>query len=90
VVLARGRHVGTEDLPEKIRDYRQGPSRATGVETNELVALDEIERRYILRVLTAVQGNKSRAAQVLGLDRKTLYRRLERYEAAAEGEPPAA
>lgn len=61
---------------------------AIGAETNELVALEEIERRYILRVLTAVQGNKSRAAQVLGLDRKTLYRRLERYGAA--GEPPAA
>jgi DNA-binding NtrC family response regulator len=90
VVLARGRYVGTDDLPEKIRDYRQGALRASGVETNELVALEEIERRYILRVLTAVHGNKSRAAQVLGLDRKTLYRRLERYGAAAEVEPPTA
>jgi DNA-binding NtrC family response regulator len=55
----------------------------------ELVALEEVERRYILRVLEAVRGNKSRAAQVLGLDRKTLYRRLERY-AAASSDPGAA
>jgi two-component system response regulator HydG len=42
-----------------------------------------VERRYILRVLDAVHGNKSKAAQVLGLDRKTLYRRLERYAASS-------
>lgn len=60
---------------------------AGAVEASELVALDEVERRHILRVLEAVQGNKSRAAQVLGLDRKTLYRRLERYGAAPNGQP---
>jgi DNA-binding NtrC family response regulator len=88
LVLARGRCVTVEDLPEKVRDFRQGQVRAAGVEASELVALEEIERRYILRVLEAVHGNKSRAAQVLGLDRKTLYRRLERYGAlAVEAEP---
>jgi two-component system response regulator HydG len=87
VVLARGRSVTVEDLPEKVRDYRQVLVRSAGVETDELVALEEIERRYILRVLEAVHGNKSRAAQVLGLDRKTLYRRLERYGAGVESEP---
>jgi two-component system response regulator HydG len=69
-----------------VRDYRHVQTRAVGVETTELVALDEIERRYILRVLDAMQGNKSRAAQVLGLDRKTLYRRLERYGALTESD----
>ena len=43
--------------------------------------MDEVERRYILRVLEAVGGNKTHAAQVLGVDRKTLYRKLERYAA---------
>jgi two-component system, NtrC family, response regulator AtoC len=85
MVLARGRAVASEDLPEKIRDYRPSPTLATALEPVELVALEEIERRYILRVLEAVHGNKSRAAQVLGLDRKTLYRRLERYGSASEG-----
>jgi DNA-binding NtrC family response regulator len=86
VVLARGRSVTVEDLPEKVRDYRPGQVRVAEVETDELVTLEEIERRYIVRVLEAVHGNKSRAAQVLGLDRKTLYRRLERYGSGAEPE----
>ena len=47
-----------------------------------MVTIDELERRYILRVLSLVGGNKSRAAQVLGLDRRTLYRKLERDDAA--------
>jgi two-component system response regulator HydG len=89
VVLARGRSIAADDLPEKVREFRQGPLPAIGAETSELVALEEIERRYILRVLDAMHGNKSRAAQVLGLDRKTLYRRLERYGAAPNGQPPS-
>jgi len=38
-----------------------------------------VERRYILRVLEAAGGQRTRAAQILGLDRKTLYRKLERW-----------
>jgi two-component system response regulator HydG len=40
------------------------------------VPLEEIERRYILKVLEASAGNKSLAAETLGLSRKTLYRKL--------------
>jgi len=43
------------------------------------VPLEEAERRHILHVMETVQGNKTVAAQVLGLDRKTLRRKLERY-----------
>ena len=49
---------------------------------SELVTMDELERRYILRVLEALNGNKSLAAQTLGLDRKTLYRKLQLYGVA--------
>jgi DNA-binding NtrC family response regulator len=42
--------------------------------------MSEVEKRYILRVLEAVGGNKTTAAQVLGLDRRTMYRKLERFE----------
>jgi two-component system response regulator HydG len=45
----------------------------------ELVPLEEVERRYILRVMEAVGGNKTEAAQVLGVGRRTLYRKLEQY-----------
>ena len=44
-----------------------------------LQPIEEIERRYILHVLEVVGGNKTQAARTLCLDRKTLYRKLERY-----------
>lgn len=84
VVLARADRITRDDLPEKIRAFRPEQVATNGVAPVELLALEEVERRYILRVLDAVHGNKSKAAQVLGLDRKTLYRRLERYAASSE------
>ena len=76
VALARYETLGVDDLPEKLRDYR--PSRVI-VETEyptELLPMEEVERRYVLRVLQGVGGNKTLAAQVLGFDRRTLYRKL--------------
>ena len=49
--------------------------------------LAELEREFIERVLEDEAGNKTRAAQRLGLDRKTLYRKLEEY-AKSSGQPP--
>jgi len=81
VALTRLAEICVEDLPEKIRDYRSSHVVVAGDDPAELVPLEEMERRYILRVLEAVAGNKTAAARVLGLERKTLYRKLERYEA---------
>ncbi len=47
---------------------------------DHLPTLDQLERRYVARVLKAVAGNKTQAARVLGVDRRTLYRKLERYD----------
>ncbi|HJQ68173.1 MAG TPA: sigma-54 dependent transcriptional regulator [Blastocatellia bacterium] len=47
----------------------------------ELPTLEQLEANYLLRVLSAVGGNKSRAAQILGVDRKTLYRMIDRQTA---------
>jgi DNA-binding NtrC family response regulator len=44
-----------------------------------LTTLDDLERRYLLHVLDAVQGNRTRAAEILGIDRRTLYRMAERF-----------
>jgi len=82
VALARFDQVTVEDLPEKIRAYRAERFVVAANDPTEIVTMDELERRYILRVLSLVGGNKSRAAQVLGFDRRTLYRKLERYGAA--------
>ncbi|HSO37614.1 MAG TPA: sigma-54 dependent transcriptional regulator [Labilithrix sp.] len=79
VALARFEEITVEDLPERIRDYRRANVLVVGDDPSELVPLEIVERRYILRVLEAAGGNKSVAARILGLDRKTLYRRLESY-----------
>jgi two-component system response regulator HydG len=84
VALARYAQVHVEDLPEKIRDYRPSHVLLAAEDPSELVPMEEVERRYVLRVLDAVGGNKREAARILGFDRKTLYRKLERY-----GLPPA-
>jgi len=47
---------------------------------SELATMEEVERRYIARVLQAVNGNRTEAARILGLDRKTLYNKLAKDE----------
>jgi DNA-binding NtrC family response regulator len=46
---------------------------------DNLPLLEELERRYLLHVLKVVGGNRTRAAEVMGIDRRTLYRMAERF-----------
>jgi DNA-binding NtrC family response regulator len=69
VSFARQSLILPEDLPVETSAAR--PSR--------LMSLEELERQHILYVLKAVQGSRQRAAEVLGIDRKTLYRKLLRF-----------
>jgi two-component system response regulator AtoC len=78
VAMCTGQQLAVDDLPARVCDYRPGPHDATPSAEAEL-PLDEIERRHILRVLEAHGGNKLATAHVLGIDRKTLYRKLLRY-----------
>jgi DNA-binding NtrC family response regulator len=80
VALARFDHLTVEDLPEKIRAYRADRFTMSANDATDIVSLEELERRYITRVIKLLGGNKARAAQLLGLDRRTLYRKLEKYE----------
>jgi len=89
VALTRYEQITVVDLPERIRERRRARF-VTPDDPAELLPLEEVERRYIMTVLEAVGGNKTLAARVLGLDRKTLYRKLERVthlEAEASDEP---
>ncbi len=79
VALARFDQMTIEDLPERVRAYRSDRFVVAADDPTDIVTIDELERRYLLRVLKLVGGNKSRAAQMLGLDRRTLYRKLDRY-----------
>ncbi|MDP9033776.1 MAG: sigma-54 dependent transcriptional regulator [Myxococcota bacterium] len=87
VALAQFDQIGVDDLPEKIRDYKTARISIESNDPSELLPMEEVERRYILKVLETVGGNKTLAAQVLGFDRRTLYRKLERVrDPAARGE----
>ncbi|MEO6029077.1 MAG: sigma-54 dependent transcriptional regulator [Candidatus Binatia bacterium] len=79
VALARYDQMTVADLPEKIQQHRPSYVVLAADDPSELISLEEMERRYILRVMEAVAGNKTLAAQVLKMGRKTLYRKLERY-----------
>ena len=80
VALARFEQITVDDLPEKVQAYRADRFMLAVDEPAEIVTMDELERRYVLRVLALVNGNKSRAAELLGFDRRTLYRKLAIYE----------
>ena len=71
LVLGDGKVVTPAELPERVRERpRSGPGRAGERR------LADVEREHIVRTLRAVAGNKAAAARALGLDRKTLYRKL--------------
>jgi len=80
VALTRYDKITVEDLPEKIRNFKGSVVFIGGLDPNELVSMDEIERRYITHVLHAVNGNQTQAARILGVDRKTLYRKFKHTE----------
>ncbi|WP_434383808.1 sigma-54-dependent transcriptional regulator [Melittangium boletus] len=78
VALTSFEELTVEDLPERIRDYRASNPSAQASDVSELVSLEEMERRYIQRVIETVGGSRTLASRILGVDRKTLYRKLGR------------
>ncbi|HEU4649727.1 MAG TPA: sigma-54 dependent transcriptional regulator [Gemmatimonadales bacterium] len=81
VVLTRGALIEGSALPERITRRRKEPLVAERSYRNP--TLEVIERSYIMYVLQSEGGNKTRAAEVLGIDPSTLYRKLSRYEGEA-------
>ncbi|MCA9624754.1 MAG: sigma-54-dependent Fis family transcriptional regulator, partial [Myxococcales bacterium] len=77
VALTRFEEISVTDLPDRILDFKT-TQLVVDDTPDHMLTLEELERRYIERVLSAVGGNKTRAAKVLGVDRRTLYRKLER------------
>jgi two-component system response regulator HydG len=78
--LALDRAVAHGRLQAEVRRL-QALEREPASGEGALVSLEEVERRHILAVLARLGGSKSAAARVLGVDRATLYRKLERYRA---------
>ena len=94
VIIASGRQIELDDLPEAISRrafethalVRQERARAAasgntiGIDIEMPATMDEIERQVIAATLDYTEGDKSRAARLLNIGRKTLYRKLEQYE----------
>ena len=77
VALCRLDEITVEDLPAKIREHDSSRLVIPTESLGEMITLDEVERQYVRQVLGRVGGNKTRAARILGIDRRSLYRRLE-------------
>lgn len=77
VVVSKKRTIGVDALPERVRE---APApRLAAMELPPNPTMEVVERAYILWVLESEGGNKTRAAEVLGIDPSTLYRKLNRY-----------
>ncbi len=94
IILSSGRVIDVSDLAQGPRISAQpagqparlapAPYPFTGM------TLEEVERRHIEHVMTAVGGQRTRAAEVLGINRTTLWKKLRQYEGGAEVEEPEA
>jgi DNA-binding NtrC family response regulator len=82
VSLSHGPLLTPDDLPEQIRQAstasEQKPDAPEAIESVYLT-LEEVEKRHLIRVLKETKGNKVKAAKILGIDRRTLYRMAERF-----------
>ena len=79
VALSQFDHIGVDDLPERVRQYKPSRISIEACNPSTFLSMDEVERRYVSQVLEALGGNKASAARLLGMDRRTLYRKLERW-----------
>ncbi len=80
VALAEGGNLTPDDLPERVRVNAQAASLLTRARERRMT-VRELEKEYIIETLRLTGGNKSRAAEILGFDRRTLHRKLDEYRA---------
>ncbi|MCL2012165.1 MAG: sigma-54 dependent transcriptional regulator [Cystobacterineae bacterium] len=83
VAISQGEILCLEDFPERI--WHDKLEAMDVAEPSTWLPMSEVERRYILKLLEYVGGNKRRAAHILGFDRTTLYRKLQQYELSGLG-----
>jgi two-component system response regulator HydG len=88
VALTETDRIGVQDLPDAVREPSPAQVALASANGARLETLSEVERRHILRVMESVAGHRRTAARILGLDRKTLYRKLARYGVKAQSREP--
>ncbi len=82
VILTPGQQIGLDVLPERVTQRKAEPLVSGRTPANP--TMEAVERAYIMWVLQSEGGNKSRTAEVLGIDPSTLYRKLSRYGVEAD------
>jgi two-component system response regulator HydG len=85
VALCRFDELTVDDLPPRLTEYAPAQVMFSTTSAAELTTIEEMTRRYVRQVMVIADGNKTRAAKILGIDRRSLYRRL---EAPQRGEVP--
>jgi len=85
VTLSRNDRISPDDLPPAVQGAR-GDRRVLDEAAEKSLPLHEIEKEYIKKILEKTGGNKYQAAHALGIDRKTLYRKLAEIEGTSHSE----
>lgn len=83
IILMNGEYVGARELPDRMRDVEPDSFMSRDL-PEEAFSLAEMERKIIMRALDKMKGNKTETAKVLGITRKTLHAKLNRYKTEGE------
>ena len=79
VIIAQGRMITTDDLPDAVRGAETEADARKTIEMEIGSSMDDVEKKVILETLAFTRGDKSKTANILGIGRKTLYRKLQQY-----------
>jgi len=77
VILCRNDVITIKELPPRVAGQDLSPTQMLAEAVDKRMSLDQLEQAYVHAVLDSVNGNKTEAANILRIDRKTLYRKLE-------------
>ena len=80
VTLSRAPEMTVDDLPARVREHQSVRTDHLPESPEDLMTMEELQRRHLVRVLLSVDGNKARAARILAIDRRTLYRLASRLQ----------